>query len=76
MIWPCSITLLIKNKNKFQRFTLSLISLLIFIFAILTASRNAILGIFVSTSVVIGSKSLIIVGLLSLIIFIIGLFNF
>ena len=75
MIWPFSITLLIKNRNKFQSLILFFITLLIFIFAILTTSRNAILGIFISTSVVLGSKSSIIIGFFILIT-IISLFTF
>ena len=61
-LWPCSLALFIKNKNKYQKVFLIFISFLILIFSILTLSRNAIIGLTISTFFILGIKALLLVA--------------
>lgn len=61
-VWPCCLALLVKNRNKFQKFFLIFVNSLILIFLILTLSRNAVLGIITSSFFIVGLKALFFVG--------------
>lgn len=60
MIWPfCLAELLKENRERIKKFTLIIICILFVIFITLTDSRNALLGLIISTPIVYGSSSLI-----------------
>ena len=71
-IWPFTLFYLLKNKNKNKnKFFIALLSILISYFILLTNSRNALLGIFISIPVFFGFKMLFYVFLICLLIILI-----
>ena len=60
MVWPfCLSTLTTPNKSYFKRIVILLISISFICFISLTDSRNAFLGLLISSPIVLGSSSLI-----------------
>ena len=60
MVWPfCLSELMKKRKELFKKYIVMLICLVFVIFISLTDSRNAILGLIISSPIVLGSSSLI-----------------
>ena len=81
MVWPFCLAELIKpNKNYYKKIILSIICILFVIFICLTDSRNALLGLVISSPIVMGSSSLIwylptiLIGLLLLAIAVVPIF--
>lgn len=60
LVWPFCLSELLRPKRKMRyKLTLGVISLLFIIFIILSDSRNAILGLIVSSPIVLGAGNLI-----------------